>query len=517
MTGRVAPELVGFRFLEHLGSGGFADVYKYENLGRAVAVKVLHGNLGADNQRAFEAEAHTMAKLSNHPNVVSIFDAGRAQSGSAYLVMEFCPPPNLATRVRGVGGVLTPRHALEIGIQIAGAVESAHRLGILHRDIKPANILVTEFGRPALTDFGISSSTSVPDAYVAEGVSVPWAPPEQLTRGGDLTAAADVYALAATLWTLLAGRAPFEEPTGPNDALAMAKRIRTVPPPRVPRPDVPESLQAALMSGLAKAPTNRFATAESFARALQAVQAELRLPMTTMDAVQVVPLGGSWAAGAPPAPPGTRVVGFVSIDPEEAPERTVGRNGGPTSTTSRRMIDHIGTGRGPTSSSWDVAGEVVGGSARTDTSSVAVGDGSSPPRGGSVQWVLVGIAAAVAVVALALLGPRLLGVVASDAPAPSSPTVLPADALGASVPDVAGLAIERVEGRVTASWQQVDSATFEDLYRFYDRDEKPGEFMAADEPEVTASASTKDLCIDVVRRNRTTGASSAQIATRCLP
>ena len=134
-----------------------------------------------------------------------------------------------------------------------------------------------------------------------------------------------------------------------------------------------------------------------------------------------------------------------------------------------------------------------------------------------MQWVLVGIAAAVAVVALALLGPRLLGVVASDAPAPSSSTVLPADALGASVPDVAGLAIERVEGRVTASWQQVDSATFEDLYRFYDRDEKPGGFMAADEPEVTASASTKDLYIDVVRLNRTTGASSAQIATRCLP
>ena len=174
------PELAGFRYLRHLGGGGFADVFEYvDTLGRHVAVKVLLSGLGRDRQRAFEDEARRMAQLSNHPSIVSIYQAGAAPDGRPFLVMEYCPPPELWQRVRERPVSLAK--TLEIGVQVAGAVESAHRLDILHRDIKPANILFTEFGHPALTDFGIAASTLAGQSGEAEGLSVPWAPPEQLT------------------------------------------------------------------------------------------------------------------------------------------------------------------------------------------------------------------------------------------------------------------------------------------------------------------------------------------------
>ncbi|KAA1421550.1 serine/threonine protein kinase [Nocardioides humilatus] len=309
------PELPGFRYLELLGTGGFADVFQYEQLGlgRKVAVKVLLSDIDADVQASFEVESSVMAKLSNHPSIVSIYQAGITPDGRPFLVMEYCPPPHLALRLRA--RPLTVTKGLEVAIQLCGAVETAHRLGILHRDIKPANILFTEFGRAALTDFGISVTTAGAQSGEGFGMSVPWAPPEQLAVGAPMGPSGDVYSLAATLYTALVGRAPFNVPGGANDAVAMAPRVRTMPLPPTRRPDVPDSLERTLRTAMAKAPHERYESALVLARALQAIQAELHHPVTTIDVLdeQVIDVGAPEDGG------GTRLSGFVSIDPEPAP------------------------------------------------------------------------------------------------------------------------------------------------------------------------------------------------------
>ncbi|WP_183097785.1 serine/threonine-protein kinase [Nocardioides pelophilus] len=309
------PDLPGFQFLELLGTGGFADVFQYEQqmLGRKVAVKVLLSDIDADVQASFEVESNVMAKLSNHPSIVSIYQAGITPDGRPFLVMEYCPPPHLALRIRA--RPLTVTKALEVVIQLSGAVETAHRLGILHRDIKPANILFTEFGRAALTDFGISVTTASAQSGEGFGMSVPWAPPEQLTVGAPMGPSGDVYSLGATLWTALVGRSPFHVQGGANDAVALAPRVRTMPLPPTRRPDVPESLERTLRTAMAKAPHERYDSAHEFARALQSIQAELHLPVTTIDVLdeQVIDIAPGDDGG------GTRVSGFVSIDPEPAP------------------------------------------------------------------------------------------------------------------------------------------------------------------------------------------------------
>ena len=276
------PDLEGFRYLELLGMGGFADVFLYEQtrLRRKVGVKVLLRDLGSGAQNAFEAEANLMAQLSNHPSIVSIYQAGAAPDGRPYLVMEYCPPPHLAVRVKAKP--LTVAKALEIGVQIASAVETAHRLGIVHRDIKPANILFTQYNRPALTDFGISATLGDPSAQ-GMGMSVPWAPPEQLSSGHDLVPASDVYSLAATIWTTLTSHSPFEVPGGQNDPYTMSRRIKSDAPPTTGRKDVPESLERVLRTAMAKRAELRYQSAVELARALQGVQAELHQSVTPLD------------------------------------------------------------------------------------------------------------------------------------------------------------------------------------------------------------------------------------------
>ncbi len=221
------PEIPGFRYVEVLGRGGFADVFAYEQLGlgRRVAVKVMLEGITRDSQRLFESEASVMARLSNHPSIVSIYQAGAAADGRPFLVMEHCPPPPLAARLRQQP--LSVGKALEVGIQIAGAVESAHRIGVLHRDIKPANILFTEFGRPALTDFGISVTTHHGVGQGVNGLSVAWAPPEQIEGDGPTDASADVYSLAATIWATLVGHGPFIRRGERNDDGTVGQRVRT--------------------------------------------------------------------------------------------------------------------------------------------------------------------------------------------------------------------------------------------------------------------------------------------------
>jgi eukaryotic-like serine/threonine-protein kinase len=277
------PELAGFRYIQLAGSGGYADVFLYEQAmpNRRVAIKVLDPGAvpGGGGRNLFTAEANLMAKVSAHPYIVQVFQADIAPDGRPYLIMEYYPGPNFYDRARQEQ--MSVAEVLRVGVQLASAVETAHRAGILHRDIKPANVLTSEYRRPGLADFGIAAAVG-PDSDSAEGVSIPWSPPEAL---GDAPPdrRGDVYSLAATIYTLLAGRSPFEIPGGDNRPLALIGRIERSPVPPVGRADVPSSLERVLANAMAKDPAHRPATAADFGRQLQAVESELRLSVTVLE------------------------------------------------------------------------------------------------------------------------------------------------------------------------------------------------------------------------------------------
>ncbi|HEY0640102.1 MAG TPA: serine/threonine-protein kinase, partial [Pseudonocardiaceae bacterium] len=294
------PELPGHRHVRPLGEGGCATVHLYERLGqterlnRQVAIKILDDGGVAGEQFALEAES--MIKLGNHPNIVQVFDVAVTPDGRRYFAMQYYPGGTMA----GLAGTLPVSEVLEIGVKVASAVETAHRVGILHRDLKPANILVDEYGQPALADFGIAGQVAA-GGRDGVGMSVPWSPPEVLDEAEPDRRAlfrADVYSLAATLWHLLVGRSPFADPQGDNGIEAITRRVRSDPRPRTGRADVPPSLDALLVRAMAVNPLARPESALAFAHELQAVEQELGLQRTrtvlgTGRAPAPAPTGGA--------------------------------------------------------------------------------------------------------------------------------------------------------------------------------------------------------------------------------
>lgn len=310
------PRLPGYEFLRVLGLGGFADVFLYQQElpRREVAVKVLlAGSLDDEVRTRFQSEANLMAQLSHHPSIVTIYQAAIAADGRPYLVMEYCSRPGLAERYRHER--ISVAESLRIGVRLASAIETAHRAGILHRDIKPANVLTTDFGWPALTDFGIAATTGH-GAGATVGMSIPWSPPELLGEHPTGDQRSDVYSLGATVYSLLAGRTPFEIPGGQNSAQQLVARIERSPLPPTGRDDVPVGLQHVLERAMAKDPDRRFTSAAAMGRALQAVESGLRLPVTPLD----LPDGDEPAEPSlvlPSAEPedATRVRSVVTLDP----------------------------------------------------------------------------------------------------------------------------------------------------------------------------------------------------------
>jgi serine/threonine protein kinase len=277
------PLINGFTSLQLLGSGGFADVFLYQQAmpRRQVAVKVLlPDQLSESSLVAFHAEADLMASLSTHPSIVTIYQADISTDGRPYLVMEYCSKPNLEARYKRER--LSVAEVLRIGIQVTGAVETAHRAGILHRDIKPANILVTQYNRPALTDFGISATMESASSEQSGGMSIPWSPPESFNEGSS-DHRSDVYALAATIYTLLAGRSPFSFPGATNSSMDLISRIQSTPMPPLGRADVPVSIERVLATAMAKDLNNRYTSAMEFGRELQRLQMEFRMSVTAID------------------------------------------------------------------------------------------------------------------------------------------------------------------------------------------------------------------------------------------
>jgi eukaryotic-like serine/threonine-protein kinase len=269
------PEIAGFHFQGLIESGGYSSVFRYtqERPDRDVAVKVLTGTgLGAAVLARMDKEANAMASLAQHPHVVEVIATGFAD-GRYYIVMPYCPGPNLAQLV--ATGTLDVRKVVRLGIQIAGAVEAAHRAGIIHRDIKPANILTDRYESPRLTDFGIAGRVTPSAAAEDEevGLSLPWCPPEIL-QGDPGSVASDVYALGATLWHLLAGRPVFAV-DGANSRADMEARTRHQAAAGTGRPGVPAELERLLARTLAKQPGRRPGSAKEVQDGLRDIEARL--------------------------------------------------------------------------------------------------------------------------------------------------------------------------------------------------------------------------------------------------
>jgi eukaryotic-like serine/threonine-protein kinase len=322
------PELAGYTYRSNLGSGGFADVFLYEREfpRQEVAIKVMDRLVGKDEGRArFVAEANAMASVSTHPFIVTIFHADVSPQNHPYLVMEYFPGANYS--VRSKNERFSVAQVLRLGVQVASAVETAHQAGILHRDIKPANILTSAYGRPGLTDFGIASSLKDSGTEV-DGLSIPWSPPEALDTAQAPDERSDIYSLAATLYTLLAGHSPFERPGESNRSIDLIDRIEREPLPEFERNDVPGSLYRLLAQAMAKQPAARPASAAEFARVLQAIEVEQRYDLTPLEVSADV--HASFETQAIDADAGsTRIKGPTVVDGQSrfaAPSDTVARS-----------------------------------------------------------------------------------------------------------------------------------------------------------------------------------------------
>ncbi|MET8858185.1 serine/threonine-protein kinase [Streptomyces sp. NPDC004579] len=268
-------ELSGYEIQEVLGRGGFATVYRAHQVavGREVALKVDSRVLASDRDRQrFLREVTAAGRLSGHPHVVPVYDAGVLGDDRPYMVMELCPGGSLGDRLHR-HGPLSVKEARDIGLGIADALAAAHAAGVLHRDIKPGNIMVNRYGGAALTDFGLAAMPRPGRdlSVTREALTPAYAPPEAFHLA-EPTTTGDVYSLAATLYALLRGRPPHHPDDGTQ--LSLAELIVRHTWPYADLPGVPGALNEALRQALETDPASRTQDASGLRDALAAVDVD---------------------------------------------------------------------------------------------------------------------------------------------------------------------------------------------------------------------------------------------------
>ncbi len=261
-----------YRLERELGSGATACVYLAEDLkhGRRVALKVLLPDVvAALGPERFLAEIQTLARLA-HPHILPLLDSGETR-GLLWFAMPFVEGESLRERLRHEGQ-LPVEEALRIGREVAGALDYAHRQGIVHRDVKPENILI-EAGHAVIADFGIARAMDLAGGprLTTSGIVLgtpAYMSPEQAAGGHRLDGRSDLYSLACVVYEMLAGQPPF---TGPLAESLVYQHLSTTPRPvRELRPSVPAEVSEALLRALAKNPSDRFTGTARFAQFLAA-------------------------------------------------------------------------------------------------------------------------------------------------------------------------------------------------------------------------------------------------------
>jgi len=258
-----------YELLERVGGGGMAFVYKARDvrLNRIVAVKILSPHFTGDEDfvRKFRREAQAAASLSS-PNIVGVFDVG--QDGDVhYIVMEFLHGKTLKQIINEKGRLSVPE-VLQIGKQIAEALQVAHKHGVVHRDIKPHNIMITADGHVKVTDFGIAravTGSTLTETGAMVG-SVHYISPEQ-ARGGIVGELSDIYSLGVVLYEMLTGQVPFEGDTMFSIALKhLQEKPRAV---RELNPGVPAAVERIVLKAMSKDQASRYQTADELAADLR--------------------------------------------------------------------------------------------------------------------------------------------------------------------------------------------------------------------------------------------------------
>ncbi|MBL4849861.1 MAG: serine/threonine protein kinase [Planctomycetes bacterium] len=366
--GQAVRNIPGYEVLELLGEGGMGMVYKarQKSLDRVVALKVLPPQAAKETAfiKRFYSEARTVAKL-NHENIIAGIDVGESPGGTYYFVMEYVEGDSVAQLIEK-SGPLEERFALQVTLQIARALEHAHKHGLVHRDVKPQNILVTPNKMAKLCDLGLAK---LQNENVGDPTGVPvgtphYLSPEQARGEADVDIRSDIYSLGASLFHMLTGETPFE---GQSPMVLMTKHLTEVPePPRRMNPDVSRGASELTLQMLEKDKEDRPQT-----------------PTELIEDVQQVLSGKS--------------------------------PGGPRSRSSRRKRK---TGRSPR----------MGDSQRREGPSRARSGGARPARsrhhvrgggGGETAWLMIIPAVVIAVIgamiAMSLQGPQL-------GPAPTPPS-----------------------------------------------------------------------------------------------
>src|ERR1700678_1805297 len=298
-----------YRVVEKIGGGGMGVVYKAEDtrLGRFVALKFLPDEISSQLPvlDRFRREARAASAL-NHPNICTVYDVGE-EDGRAFLAMEFLEGQTLKHRIDGKP--LPIDYALDLGIQIADALDAAHGKGIVHRDIKPANIFITKTRQAKLLDFGLAKIDPRRDLNATAGDdtlkdltspgsalgTVAYMSPEQ-ARGEELDGRTDLFSLGATLYEMTTGRQAFD---GNTSAVIFESILNRNPaPPHQLNPDLPQQFERILDRSLEKDRDLRYQSAAE-------MRAEMKILKRTLDsqrsAAQASPVSGSTAA-APPVP-----------------------------------------------------------------------------------------------------------------------------------------------------------------------------------------------------------------------
>lgn len=259
-----------YEIIQKIGNGGMAIVYKARDmvLNRYVAVKVLRDEFTTDEEfiKRFETEAQSAARLT-HPNIVSIYDVG-VENNIYFIVMELIQGKTLKEIIIEERGPLPWKWSVNVAIQIASALDMAHKNNIIHRDIKPHNIIITEDGIAKVTDFGIAKavSNSTITAFGTTIGSVHYFSPEH-ARGGFTDAKSDLYSLGVVMYEMVTGKVPFDADTPVSVALKHMQEEAV--PPIEENPNIPVAVDKIIMKALKKDVTLRYQTASEMLQDLK--------------------------------------------------------------------------------------------------------------------------------------------------------------------------------------------------------------------------------------------------------